>query len=224
MKEMVVLKSYPHGIVIRMEGEAPFEEILRELEHKFTQSRAFFGDVSLAVSLEGRELSPQEEIQILNTIRSSSDVKVMCIVGKDEGTERIFVKALRQMEKKLQGDQEGQFYRGSLKNHDRLETETNVIILGDVYPGCSVVSARNIIILGGLYGSAYAGGNGKKEHYVVALEMEPESLGIGDFKYQTRTRGRRRGILKSKVQPEVAYVKNKRIVFEPLTKELLDGF
>ncbi len=224
MKEMVVLKSYPHGIVIRMDEEASFEEILREVEYKFTQSRAFFGDVSMAVSLEGRELSSREEVQILNTIHSCCDVKVLCIVGRDEKTDKLFVKALRQMEKRLQGDQDGQFYRGSLKNHDRLETESSVIILGDVFPGCSVVSSRNIIILGGLYGSAYAGGNGKKEHYVVALEMEPESLCIGDFKYQTRTRGRRKGILKSKIQPEIAYVKNKRIVFETLTKELLDEF
>lgn len=224
MKDAVLLKSYQSGIQIKLNPEAAFEEILRELELKFTQSRAFFGSSKVAVSLEGKELSDKEEFQILETIRTCSDVKVLCIVGRDEKTDRLFIKALKHMEKKLSGDEEGKFYRGSLQNQDRLETESSIIILGDVHPGCSVVSARNVIILGGLYGSAYAGGGGGEEdHYVVALEMEPESLTIGDFKYISKNRHRKK-ILHPKVQPKIAYIKSKRIVFDPLTKELLDTF
>ena len=96
-------------------------------------------------------------------------------------------------------------------------------MLGDVYPGSSVISTRNIIILGGLYGEAYAGGNGDEEHYIVALEMEPEQLQIGDFKYRANEKGNKWGI-KPKVKPKIAYVKNERIVVEPLTKELLGLF
>ena len=71
--------------------------------------------------------------------------------------------------------------------------------------------------------SAYAGGNGRDGHYVVALEMEPEKLKIGDFKYKNSGRQIKWG-LRPKVQPKIAYVKNNRIVFEPLTKELLGTF
>lgn len=224
MREAVILKSYQNGIAIKLNPEVPFEKILEELSMKFTQSRAFFGNSKVAVSLEGREVSDAEEIQILDTIHSCSDVRVICIVGRDETTNRLFLKALKHMEKKQpSGDEDGKFYRGSLRNHESLETETSIIILGDVHPGCSVVSAKNIIILGGLYGKAYAGGNGEEEHYIVALEMAPEALTIGDFKYQSKERYRKK-FIQPKIQPKIAFVKNRRIIFEPLTKELLDTF
>ncbi|MDE6701722.1 MAG: septum site-determining protein MinC, partial [Acetatifactor sp.] len=59
--------------------------------------------------------------------------------------------------------------------------------------------------------------------YVVALEMEPERLKIGDFKYKNSGKVPRWGI-KPKVQPKIGYVKNERIVLEGLTKELLSSF
>lgn len=81
-------------------------------------------------------------------------MNIICIVGKDEATNKNFIRALAHMEKKLSGGEDGQFMRGSLKNREVLETENSIIILGDVYPGSAVISAKNIIILGGLYGEA----------------------------------------------------------------------
>ena len=80
-----------------------------------------------------------------------------------------------------------------------------------------------IIILGGLYGEAYAGGTGREDCYIVALEMEPERLKIGDFKYKTNAKQLKWGI-HPKVQPKIAHLKNGKIVFDPLTKELLGSF
>ena len=65
---------------------------------------------------------------------------------------------------------------------DILETENSMILLGNVYPGSTAYSAKNIIILGGLYGEACAGG------FVAALEMKPEKIKIGDFKYRPRSK------------------------------------
>ncbi len=57
----------------------------------------------------------------------------------------------------------------------------------------------------------------------MALEMEPERIKIGDFKYKPGDKGNKWSI-KPKVRPKIAYVKNERVVLEPLTKELLDLF
>ncbi|MDR2042910.1 MAG: septum site-determining protein MinC [Clostridium sp.] len=220
MKDAVILKSYRHGILIFLPEDLPFEQVLREVAFKFTESRSFFGTAKMALSFEGRILSREEEQAVLETIKACSDVNIVCIVGKEEETDKYFLRALEQLEQKLTGGDEGQFYRGTLKNKEILETDASVVVLGDVYPGSAVISARNIIILGGLYGEAYAGGNGADAHYVVALEMEPERLKIGDFKYKHTGKQRKWGI-HLKVQPKIAYVRDGRIVFEPLTKELL---
>ena len=118
---------------------------------------------------------------------------------------------------------EGQFFRGDLKDREVLETENSIIMLGDVYPGSSIISAKNIIILGGLYGKAHAGGNGREGAFVAAFEMEPERIRIGDFKYRPNTRKPKRGI-RHKVQPKIAYIENDRIIFDTLTKDLLSSF
>ena len=223
MKDAVVIKSYQNGISLLLDGECPFENLLQEIGFKFSQSRAFFGKAKFALSMDGRKLSGAEEIQILETIRENSDVQILCVVGKDEDTDRTFVRSLEELSDHLSGGENGgQFYRGTIKNNQILETEKSIVILGDVYPGSSVISARDIIILGGLYGEAYAGANGSDTHYIVALEMEPESLKIGDFKYKPSTKAK--WGIKPRVQPKIAYVRQGKIVTEPLTKELLEEF
>lgn len=223
MKEAVLIKSFSNGIALHLDAEMPFEDLLQEIAYKFSEARAFFGKASMALSIEERQVTGAEEIRILETIRQNSDLNIICIVGKDEATNKNFIKALAHMEKKLSGGEDGQFMKGSLKNREVLETENSIIILGDVYPGSAVISAKNIIILGGLYGEAYAGGNGQEGAFVAALEMEPERIKVGDFKYKPATKQSKWGI-RPKVQPKIAYVKNNKVVFEPLTKEVLSTF
>lgn len=223
MKDAVIIKSFQNGITLLLNEEASMDEILEEIAFKFSEAKNFFGSASMALSIEGKELSDAQEIQILETIKKNSSIKILCIVGHDENTNKNFIKALQHVEKRLSSGDEGQFYKGSLKNNDVIETENSIVILGDVYPGSAVISSKNIIVLGGLYGEAYAGGNGLSEAYIVALEMEPERLKIGDFKYKTGTKQSKWGI-RPKVQPKIAFIKNDKIVMEPLTKELLDSF
>lgn len=217
----VLIKSFPNGISLHLDPEIPFEELLEMIGYKFSEARGFFGSAAMALSFEGRVLSGTEEIRILDVIKNNSDLQIFCIVGKDENTNKNFIKALAHMEKKLSGNADGQFFKGSLKDKEVIETENSIIILGDVYPGSVVNSAKNIIILGGLYGEAYAGGNGE-EAFVAALEMEPERIRIGDFKYILPKKSK--WSIRPKVQPKIAFVKDNRIVMEPLTKDLLSTF
>ncbi len=223
MKDAVLIKSFPNGIALHLDAEVSFERLLEEISYKFSEARSFFGHASMALSMEGREVSGTEEILILDAIKSNSDLNIICIVGKDESVNRNYIKALAHVERKLGGGEDGQFLKGSLKNREVLETENSIVILGDVYPGCAVISARNIIVLGGLYGEAYAGGNGQDGAFIAALEMEPERIKIGDFKYKPATKQSKWGI-RPKLLPKTAYVKNNRIVFEPLTKDALSNF
>lgn len=223
MKDAVIIKSYQNGITLLLNPESTFEELLDEISFKFSESRAFFGESRMALSLEGKKLSDAQQIKVIETIQKCSNLQIVCVVGKDEETEQHFIKALEKVDRHFSHeDASGQFYKGTLKNNQVIETESSIVILGDVYPGSAVISAHNIIVLGGLYGEAYAGGNGEEGHYVVALEMAPERLKIGDFKYKS-SKPAKWGI-RPKIQPQIAYVKNDRVILESLTKELLGTF
>lgn len=219
MKEAVIIKSFPSGITLRLNGEIPFEKLLQEIGYKFSEARNFFGSANMALSLEGRQVSGTEELRIVEAIQESCNLHILCIVERDATTGRDFAKALAEMEKKSTDQEESQFFKGDLNEGDILETENSMILLGNVYPGSTAYSAKNIIILGGLYGEACAGG------FVAALEMKPEKIKIGDFKYRPRSKQFRwQGRIHLKVQPKIAYVKNNRITFEALTKDFLSAF
>lgn len=223
MKDKVLIKSFPNGISIFLDGEAPFEEMVSEISYKFSAAKAFFGDARMALSIEGRELTLEEERTILDIIHEETDLSIVCLVGKQEEQNQQFIKALEDITTHMPADgSDGQFYKGTLKNNQILETEHSIVVLGDVYPGSTIVSAKDIVILGGLYGEAYAGGDGQDGHYVFALEMAPERLKIGDFKY--RPKANPKWGIKPKMQPKIAYVKNKSIQIEGLTKDLLSLF
>ncbi|MBP3476540.1 MAG: septum site-determining protein MinC [Lachnospiraceae bacterium] len=222
MKNPVIIKSFQNGLSIYLDDEMPFEQLLTEIGLKFKESAHFFKDASMVLSFEGRKLSDQEERMIINTITANSALNVVCIMGKNEETNKTYVKALQKLSYHQQVmENAGQFYKGTLKDGQMLETENSIIVLGDVYPGASIISSRDIIILGGLYGQAYAGGDGEEGHYVVALEMSPEKLKIGDFKYKTSEKQSKWSI-KPKIQPKIAYVEDGRVKLEPITKELLN--
>ena len=98
----------------------------------------------MALSIKGRKLSDEEENQILEAISENSDLVIICLVSEDEETDRQFVRALAQVDEDSLGG-EGQFYKGTLKNGQVLETEASIVVLGDVYPGSAIISARDII-------------------------------------------------------------------------------
>ena len=223
MKNPVIIKSFQNGLSIYLDEEMPFAELLEEIAFKFKESAHFFKDASMVLSFEGRQLSEIEERQIVNTITVNSSLNVVCIMGKNEETNKNFVKALQKLSDHQQAmENAGQFYKGTLKDGQSLETENSVTVLGDVYPGASIISNKDIVILGGLYGQAYAGGGGTEGHFVVALEMSPEKLKIGDFKYKTSEKQGKWSI-KPKIQPKIAYVVDGRVIMEPITKELLNN-
>lgn len=219
MKDNIIIKKFPNGITLHLNSDLDFELLLEELAVKFSQNRHFFRNAKVALALEGRILSENDERKIINTIHNNSDMEIICIVGKHEETDRNFVKAIQKV-KMQHTDNYGHFYRGTLKNNQKIDIEdSSIVILGDVYPGCVVSSSKDIIVLGTLYGEAHAGIGSEGSHYIVALEMSPEKIKIGDFRYNPKEKSR--WSIKSKVQPKIAYVKDKHIVTEPITKDLL---
>ena len=86
MKEAVIIKSFPSGITLRLNGEIPFENLLQEIGYKFSDARNFFGSANMALSLEGRQVSGTEELRIVEAIQESCNLHILCIVERDATT------------------------------------------------------------------------------------------------------------------------------------------
>ena len=224
MKNSVILKSFPNGILIILDGTISFQELLADIAAKFREADGFFKDASVAISIEGRELTEEQEREILDAITQNSRLKILCLMGKDEEKNLKFLGV--QSKLNFQNDENsGQFYRGTLKDGASIETEHSIIILGDVCEGSCVYSNKDIVVLGTLTGDVYAGAGGNSNHFVVALNMLPGILQIGDYVYNSQPQKTMRwGFKKPQTVPKIAYTRDGEVQIESITKELLDNF
>lgn len=220
LKSAVVIKSFPDGISVILNPEQDFEEIKRAVERKFSESAKFFGTAKVVLSFEGRKLSASEEMELIEIINSATQIEIACVMEKDPEKNEIYLNAMNKFAESSDNN-DGQFYRGNLRSGQTLETDYSIVILGDVNPGAKVVSTGNIVVLGTLYGTAYAGINNNGNNFVAALDMKPTQIKIGDIIAKQGEKGFR-GLLRSKPVMKIAYIENSQIVMKPITKELLN--
>ena len=86
MNNSCLIKSFPNGIVLHLDPEKPFADLLIDIAEKFSESRAFFKDAKMALAIKGRTLTEEEEIQVIDAITANSDLQIICLVGEDEET------------------------------------------------------------------------------------------------------------------------------------------
>lgn len=219
MKNLVTIKSFKNGLSIILDKTADFTDLRQAVADKFKEASGFFKDAKMAISFENRTLSEEEEKALLYEINENSQVEVLCVIGKNEVTEKQFLKALTQLEEHVaSAGNMAQIYKGNVKNHKRVEVSETIVILGDVNPGCVVNSDKDIIVLGGLYGQANAGRDEKEGHFVVALEMSPERLTINHYSYHFQDK--HKWGIKQKVQPKIAYETAGEISVDAVSREV----
>lgn len=219
MSNSVVIKGNKYGIVVVMDPDVPFDELKESLIEKFQSASKFFDKAKMALSFEGRKLSPAEEKEILNIISENSDLNIVCVIDSDEIRERAFKNAVEDKLEEL-SSQTGQFYKGTLRSGQVLESESSIIVLGDVNPGARVVAKGNVIILGALKGIVFAGANGNPDAFVVALEMNPMQIRIADVIARSNDSI---SLKPSKtIDPKIAFVDDENIYIEKLDKSVLN--
>jgi len=217
MNNKVVIKSNKFGITVVLDKDTEYEELKNILRDKFEQSSKFFGETDVVLAFEGKVLTTEQQHEILNTISEVSSVNVICIVDNNEELEAKYEKVMNDS-KNSQISQ--LFYKGTLRSGQVLETETSIIVLGDVNPGGKIISKGNVVILGSLRGTAYAGAGGNEHAFVVALEMNPMQVKIADVIARSSDSAPTR---KNKVaMPKIAYVYEGNIYVEDLNQDNLE--
>ena len=72
------------------------------------------------------------------------------------------------------------FHEGTLRSGERISSNGNLFIIGDVNPGAIVSAKKNIYIWGKLLGIAIAGKSGNKNASIASLYLNPLQLRIAD--------------------------------------------
>ncbi|QHQ62247.1 septum site-determining protein MinC [Anaerocolumna sedimenticola] len=217
MNNPVIIKGNKYGIVVVLDAEMEFEELKDKIAEKFRDSSKFFEKAQMAISFEGRKLTNEEQRDILNIIAEETDLHVVCVIENDPQKEIVFKKALDEKLMEL-SNTTGQFYKGNLRSGQVLESETSIIVIGDVNPGARIVSKGNIIVLGSLKGTVFAGATGNTNSFVLALAMNPVQIRIADTIARSPDKPAKDGLKETKI----AFLEDGNIYIEPLSKEVLN--
>ncbi len=217
MKSPINIKGTKSGIIVAMNDALPFEDIKEAVKTKFEASSSFFGNAMVAIGFEGRSLTDLEKYEIIDIITETTNLNIICIAEDDpkleERMNRSLINKLNEIDHKT-----GQFYKGNLRNGQVMDFETSIIIIGNVYEGASIVSKGNIIVLGELSGSAFAGAGGNPSSFIAALTMDPTQLRIADTIYKAPDKKRR---FRKKYGTQIAVCENGVIYRKSITQDLI---
>ena len=220
MKEQtVVIKSNKYCITLFLKKDIPFQELLENIAEKFKTSSGFFKNAQMALAFEGRSLSREEQMEVIRTIQENTALEILCVLEQDALKESYMRKALEERQHERSSNS-GRFYKGTLRSGQVLESETSIIILGDVNPGATVVSKGNVVILGALKGTVHAGAAGNEYAFVAALNMSPMQVRISDS--IARGADGPASLKGNLTGPMIAYTEDGRIYMEPITKEVIN--
>jgi len=100
-------------------------------------------------------------------------------------------------------------HKGTVRSGDRISSNGDLFIIGDVNPGAIISAKNNIYVWGKLLGIAFAGENGNKNALIASLFLNPLQLRICEIVAIGPQE-------KPKHQyPEFAILENKKIIIKP---------
>lgn len=216
MDNSVSIKGFNHGIAVVLDSTLDYEVLKEKVAKKFRDSAKFMGKVQMALRFEGKELTDEQQIELMNIICDNSELEIVCLLINDPVQDEIFRKSMNEKLMEIKNTN-GQFYKGNLRSGQSIDTETSIVVIGDVNPGASIISKGNIVILGSLRGTVYAGSSGNEKAFVLALDMSPVQIRIADTIARSPDNPSKSEIKETKI----AFLEDNNIYIEPVTKKVL---
>lgn len=199
--EIIKLKGTGDGIKIYLSPGFNITEITRALYKKLDEYRKFFGSGKCNIYFIGDDISDTDKLR-LEAI--SKAMLPEAAVNYGEKTILKKLESLLEKETSKKRPEEpprpkgpppeeviatnfkssrARFFEGVVKAGRRVESDSHMVLVGDVLEGGEVCAAGNIVIFGRLLGSASAGAGGSRDAYIIALDFMPEGVavaGIGE--------------------------------------------
>lgn len=239
MKSKVEFKGTREGIILQMDSECEFEELLEGLSTKILQGKNFFSGATV-IGVEGRTLNRREKDEI-EKLFGESGIKVARLdfierLGHNSSSEKIKAEKANPEKHEIVVDEtvpeqrghvpsksgvviseagtqrledQAKIVFGTLRSGRRITYAGHVIVVGDVNPGAEIVAEGHIVVMGILRGVAHAGSAGDSSATITAFKLNPTQLRIGALITRPPEGGQAPDI------PEIARIRDGNIMIEP---------
>ena len=222
MNNQVIIKGKNDRLVIALNPKSDFLELCDILKTKILEAKNFIGNSRMAIEFSGRKLTSEEEDILIGILTENSNIVISYIfTEKNEKKPKDKKSKDQAMDlskfNPLMEEGKTHFYRGTLRSGAKIESDGSVVVIGDVNPSSIIRARGNVIVLGRLNGTVYAGLNGDEQAFVTAIYFNPIQLTIG---MKTKTDMQKEILDSSRVNKKnkfrIARIKNQEIVVEEL--------
>lgn len=170
-KQHIMIKGVKEGLLFLLDDSCSFEDLLAELHHKLekTHQQLLSGPlVHVHVKLGTRLITEEQKEELTEIIRSQGNLIVGSITSDQPAAS----------EDDLGGNPNT--ITSIVRSGQTLEHDGNLLLIGDVNPGGTILCTGDIYVLGALRGMAHAGTDGRKDAIIAASLMRPTQLRIAD--------------------------------------------
>ena len=182
MKNAVIVKSFQNGLILYLDKEIEFEELLEEVAAKFRNRSASSRMPPWRYPFVGRSLTLEEETRLVEAIMDNSSLNITRNCRRDEETERFYARPWsasegRRRRRNLPGSSTEGTLREGTDSGNRIKHNSS----GRCQSGIQRDFGRRHRCTGKPARQCLCGRQRRTEHYVAALEMAPQKLKVRGF-------------------------------------------
>ena len=146
------------------------------------------------------------------SLRIYSNSRETILTGKSLKIDSTFLKEQEIKNKLLSMNskkEDNMLHKGTVRSGERISSNGNLCVIGDVNPGAIVSAKKNIYVWGKLLGIAFAGNDGNKKASIASLYLNPLQLRIADvIAIGPKDKPKNR-------YPEIAVIDKQTIIIKP---------
>jgi septum site-determining protein MinC len=228
----IAIKGTRNGLLLTLEPETPFGELLNALAERLAGAPGFFRGGSLSVDTTQRRLRVSERTQLeallahyhmsIAPIPASSTPQASGLTTDRQVLTQDLSRgdswlasesalspfAGEPITRDTRESSDTLFLRRTVRSGQAIHHPSNVVVLGDVNPGAEIIAGKDIIVWGVLRGMVHAGYPDNEGAMVCSLLLAPVQLRIAHL-LSRPPEG-----LDMQPRPEVATIRNEQIVVE----------
>ncbi len=173
-KQNVTIKGTKEGLIFILDDSCSYESLLEELAEKLSSKhyqQADGPDVSVKVDMGYRYLQEHQQAELEDIISEGRNLAV------DQFESRVLSK---EESEKIRQDSQTVTLMRIIRSGQVLKINGDVLLIGDVNPGGTLIANGNIYVMGALRGIAHAGFEGNARSVISASLLAPSQLRIAE--------------------------------------------
>ena len=229
MQENVSLEISDDRMNIYLSEMASYMSLRDELLAKLVANKSVLSNPRLKIFISGHNLSEAQRKELKRMFKMDYDIRDVYFSEEKaeiKETTLVYEKTAVNLETKKENrvssvnnaiglistahfDAESIFVSHTVRSGQRIESDGDIIIIGDVNAGAEVIAGGSIAVFGTLRGLAHAGALGREDVCIAAIYMEPKQIRVSGHVVVTEDRSKA-------AIGEVAEYKHGQVIIRPI--------